>query len=248
MMNNIRISVLGLILFFLVWQVLAIFLNASTIIPPTPQIFAVFTTLIFKKVFWLAVASTIAKVIVALLLTLLIGIPLGVLLGINLKLYEMFRPVIMIIQAVPVISWLTLVIFAWGIGYRGPIFITFLSLFPIALLTTISGVRNLDKNLLEMATLYRVPRYLVLRDIYLGALIPFIIAILEVTLGQAWKVILVSEYLCGNSGLGVLILAARYEVNPAKVWALTFFAVFLGLITERLVKMFFGKVAKRWIV
>ena len=160
----------------------------------------------------------------------------------------MFRPVIMVIQAVPVISWLTLVIFAWGIGFRGPIFITFLSLFPIALLTTVSGVRNLDKNLLEMATLYRVPRWQVIRDIYLGSLLPFIVAILDVTLGQAWKVILVSEYLCGNSGLGVLILAARYEVNPAKVWALTFLAVLLGLITERLVKLLFRKVAKRWAI
>ncbi len=247
-MIYVKRSLLGLVLFFLVWQVLAIYLDANTIIPPLPEIFTVFSGIFLKKKFLLAVVSTIGKVIIALSLTLLIGIPLGVLLGVNKKLYDMFRPVIMIIQAVPVISWLTLVIFAWGIGFKGPIFITFLSLFPIALLTTISGVRNLDKNLLEMAALYQVPRFSVIKDIYLGSLVPFIVAVLDVTLGQAWKVVLVAEYLCGNSGLGRLILAARYEVNPAKVWALTFFAVFLGLITERMVKMLLGRIAKQWVV
>ncbi len=247
-MFYIKRSLLGLFLFFLVWQVLAIYLDANTIIPSIPEITAIFITLFIKKGFFTAVASTVGKVIIALSLTLLIGIPLGVLLGVNNKLYDMFRPIIMIIQAVPVISWLTLVIFAWGIGFKGPIFITFLSLFPIALLTTISGVRNLDNDLLEMAYLYKVPRLLIIKDIYLGSLVPFIIAALDVTLGQAWKVVLVAEYLCGNSGLGKLILAARYEVNPSKVWALTFFAVFLGLITERIVKMLLGRIAKQWVV
>ena len=247
-MIKLERTLLGIMLFLAIWQVLAICLDANTIVPGLGAIFSELTGLVGKKTFLVAVVSTLVKVIAGLLLTLLIGLPLGFLLGINNKLFDMFRPVIMVIQAVPVISWLTLVIFAWGIGFRGPIFITFLSLFPIALLTTVSGVRNLDKNLLEMATLYRVPRWQVIRDIYLGSLLPFIVAILDVTLGQAWKVILVSEYLCGNSGLGVLILAARYEVNPAKVWALTFLAVLLGLITERLVKLLFRKVAKRWAI
>jgi len=247
-MIKLQRTLLGIILFLMIWQVLAVCLDARTIIPDLGAIYNELTVIIAKKTFLAAVVSTMGKVIAALLLTLLIGLPLGFLLGINNRIFDMFRPIIMVIQAVPVISWLTLVIFAWGIGYRGPIFITFLSLFPIALLTTVSGVRNLDKNLLEMASLYRVPSWRVITDIYLGSLLPFIAAILDVTLGQAWKVILVSEYLCGNSGLGVLILAARYEVNPPKVWALTFLAVLLGLITERLVKLFLGKVAKRWAI
>lgn len=247
-MIKLKRTLLGAILFLIIWQLLAVYLDANTIIPGLGKIFGELTVLIGKKTFLQAVVSTISKVMAALLLTLLIGLPLGLLLGINDKLFDMFRPIIMVIQAVPVISWLTLVIFAWGIGFKGPIFITFLSLFPIALLTTVSGVRNLDKNLLEMAALYRVPRWQVIKDIYLGSLLPFIIAILDVTLGQAWKVILVSEYLCGNSGLGVLILAARYEVNPPKVWALTFLAVLLGLLTERLVKFLLGKVAKQWVI
>ncbi|MEW6625010.1 MAG: ABC transporter permease subunit [Bacillota bacterium] len=171
----------------------------------------------------------------------------GLVLGLFNPLYEIFRPVILIVQAVPVISWLSLVIFAWGIGWKGPVFIAFVSLIPMALLTTVSGVRNLDKNLLEMARVYKIPKKKVLKDIYLGSLIPFIIAIVDVTLGQAWKVILVAEYLSGNTGLGVQILSARYEVNVAKVWALTLFAVVLGFMAERVIKKVFERISKKWV-
>lgn len=158
----------------------------------------------------------------------------------------MSRPIIMVIQAVPVISWLSLVIFTWGISWEGPVFIAFLSLLPAAVLTTIAGVQNLDNKLLEVARIYRVPRRIVLREIYLGSLLPFIFAVVDVTLGQAWKVILVAEFLCGDQGLGVQISWARQIFDVPGVYAYTLLAVILGLITERLIKHYLGRISRQW--
>jgi NitT/TauT family transport system permease protein len=119
----------------------------------------------------------------------------------------------MAMQAVPVVSWLTLIVFAWGIGWKGPLFIAVVALLPMAALTTVSGVHSLDRDLLDMARLYGVPRGRVLRHVYFGSLLPFVVAVLDVSVGQAWKVILVAEYLCGGSGLGVRILMARMNVD-----------------------------------
>jgi NitT/TauT family transport system permease protein len=143
----------------------------------------------------------------------------------------------MVIQTVPVISWLSLVIFMWGIGWKGPIFIAFLSILPTALLTTVSGVRNLDNNLLEMAAVYQVPKARIFKDIHMGSLLPFIAAILDVSIGLAWKVILVAEYLCGGDGLGEEILEARMNVDIPRIWALTLIAVIFGILAERLIKL-----------
>ena len=146
-----------------------------------------------------AALQTAWKVGLALVLVLLLGLILGLLLGLSETFYDMFRPIVMFIQAVPVVSWLSLVIFAWGVGWRGPIFITFVSLLPTAVLT-VSSIRNLDKDLLEMAGL-QVP--------FKG--VPLHLPRLSVALyrgynrcylGQAWKVVLVSEPGRG-SGLGV---------------------------------------------
>jgi NitT/TauT family transport system permease protein len=246
-MKTFKSMVFGILLLLGIWQIASMFVGTGYIIPAPIKVFYILANVITDSKILIAAWHTAWKVVLALILVLCVGISTGLCLGLVKPLYEFFRPVILIIQAVPVISWLSLVIFAWGIGWRGPVFIAFLSLIPIALLTTVSGVRSLDKNLLEMARVYKISRKKILKDIYIGSLVPFIAAIIDVTLGQAWKVILVAEYLCGKTGLGVEILSARYEVNVAKVWALTLFAVFLGLIAERIVKKSLERVTKRWL-
>ncbi len=246
-MKSLNEMAAGMVIFLLLWQLSAWFIGTGFIVPAPIDVFRILSDLILDSKILLAAWHTAWKVFLSISLVLIVGVTMGFILGLVEPLYEMLRPIILIIQAVPVVSWLSLVIFAWGIGWRGPVFIAFLSLIPMAVLTTVSGVKNLDKNLLEMARVYKIPKRKVLRDIYLGSLIPFIIAIIDVTLGQAWKVILVAEYLSGKSGLGVQILSARYEVNVAKVWALTLLAVFLGIITERIIKKLLERVSKRWM-
>lgn len=246
-MKSLLKGFIGIMIFIIIWQLLAVIVGKS-IIPGPAETLGRMLEFLFSSRILLACWDTAWKVFLALLLVMLIGLPGGLLLGLSDTIYDMFRPLIMIIQAVPVISWLSLVIFAWGIGWKGPVFIAFLSLLPISILTTVAGVRNLDKNLLEMARLYKVPHSRVLKDIYLGSLLPFIAAIADVSIGQAWKVILVAEYLSGGSGLGVEILRMRMNIDFPGVWALTLIAVLLGIITERLIKLGLRRVSDQWKV
>jgi NitT/TauT family transport system permease protein len=97
-----------------------------------------------------------------------------------------------------------------------------------------------------MASVFAVPRGQIVRDIYSGAVLPFVAAALDVGVGQAWKVMLVVEYLCGSDGLGAQILAARGRIDLPAVWALTMVAVALGLLTERTVTATLTRVTRSW--
>ncbi len=246
-MNSFFKGIIGIVVFIAIWQVLALIINKS-IIPAPAETLRLLAEFIFSSRILLVAWETAWKVFLVLLLVMIIGMPVGLFLGLSDTFYDMFRPIIMLIQAVPVISWLSLVIFAWGIGWKSPVFIAFLSLLPVSILTTVSGVHNLDKNLLEMARLYQVPGARILKDIYLGSLLPFITAILDVSIGQAWKVILVAEYLSGGSGLGVEILRMRMIFDVPGVWALTLIAVLLGIVTERLIKLGLRRLSSQWTI
>ncbi|QGT99116.1 hypothetical protein SYNTR_0523 [Candidatus Syntrophocurvum alkaliphilum] len=240
-------SLVGIAVFIAIWYLTAFILDEAIILPPPNEVFGIFFNLFFDNTIIMAAFHTIWKVVLTLVIVMFFGVLVGLILGMFTPLYDMFRPIILIIQAVPVVSWLSLVIFAWGIGWKGPVFIAVLSLLPIAILTTVAGVKSLDNRLIEVAKVYRVPFKTVFKDIYLGSLVPFIIAVVDVTIGQAWKVILVAEYLAGNNGLGVLILAARWEVNIPQVYALTLIAVIIGLIAERLIKIGLRRLSLRWV-
>lgn len=247
MKKGLEIAASGVAL-LLVWQIAACVVRKEVVIPAPANTLPLAARLFVSESVLRSIWQTSWKVVAAIALSMPVSLGVGFALGRSGFLYRFFRPWILVIQAVPVISWLTLVIFAWGIGWKGPVLISTLSLLPTALLTTISGVRNLDLGLLEMARFYRVPRRRLIKDIYLGSLFPFIAAILDVNVGQAWKVVLVSEYLCGGDGLGEQILMARMNVDTPKTWALTLIAVGLGIVTEILSKRILRRAYKHGTV
>ena len=186
------------------------------------------------------------KVLVALFFVLVLGVGAGVVLGLNSVLHRAFRPLLRAVQAIPVVSWLGLLIFVLGVGWRAPVFIAVFVFLPTAIFTTVSGVESLERDLLEMAVLYRVPTLKRWRDLYLGALTPSVKAVVDTVAGGAWKTVLVAEYLCGGNGLGVRIAWARQTADVESVYALTLFAVALGLLGEFALRHLGGLLGKRW--
>jgi len=239
-------TIVGLLLLLLVWEISALLLGSSFILPTPIETFKALIHELTKIETFHAFLSTAWKGFFVLGLVVLLGTLIGLVMGINTAIYEILRPVVMIVQAVPVISWLALVIFLWGIGWKGPVLISFLSLLPVSIFTTAAGVRSIDKDLLEMVKVYKVPKRKVFKDIYLGSIVPFVVATIDISIGNVWKVILVSEFLCGDEGLGVLISWARQYVDVPRVYALTIVAVAFGIISERLTRRFVRRLTRKW--
>ena len=195
---------------------------------------------------WQDALASALKVLATLACVLVGGVGAGVILGLNPWLYEAVRPLLLAVQAIPVVSWLGLLIFALGIGWRAPVFIAVFVFLPIAVFTTVSGLKTLSSELLEMARLYEVPALKRWRDLYLGALAPCVGTIVNTVCGGAWKTVLVAEYLCGGQGLGVRLAWARQTVDVEAVYALTLFALILGLAVEGLLRRLSAPFCKRW--
>lgn len=237
---------LGILIFLIAWQIFSVILNVPLILPSPYLTFESLSHLAVDFDTYQAIFSTVWKSLLVLLMVVAIGTPIGFLMGINENVYQIFRPAVTVIQAVPVISWLALVIFMWGIGWKGPVVIGFLSLLPISIFTTAVGIRSTDRTLIEMAKVYRVPKAKILKTVYLGSLVPFIFSTIEVIIGDVWKVIVVAEYLCGSNGIGVLISWARQYVDVPRIYALTIITIALGITSERIVKIAFRKILERW--
>ncbi|NMB60283.1 MAG: ABC transporter permease subunit [Chloroflexi bacterium] len=242
MKKRTLLVILSILTFLIIWQVVFCLIDTNIILPAPSKVLPIIARSLLNRETLHVIWQTAWKVLLALVFSTVLGILSGFFLGRFTFLFHFIRPWIMVIQSVPVISWLTLVIFAWGIGWKGPVFISVLSLLPGAIFTTISGVHNLDSNLLEMAKFYQVPSIEIFKDIYFGSFLPFFVAILDINIGQAWKVILVTEYLCGGDGLGEKILIARMNINTAEAWGFTLMAVILGISTEVLLKFALQKV------
>ncbi len=229
-----RESIPGIIILLALWITLYFITNNTLVIPSPLSVLKIAIQTLGNYKIYISIVDTFSKAISGLGLALAIGIPIGFLMGMFPIMENYFAPILMAIRSTPVVSWLTFVILTWGIGWRAPVFIVMISLIPNIVYNVMEGTKNVDKKLLQMAKIYNVKWSKIIKYIYLGSITPFLIAVIKVSLGSMWKAAIVAEYLAGDSGLGSLILDAKYYLDSASIFVYTILAILSGLTMEYL--------------
>ena len=85
---------------------------------------------------------------------------------------ELLAPLVAAIKAVPVASFIILAL-VWLSSRSLTLFISALMVFPPVYLSTLEGIRRTDRQLLEMARVYRVPLSRRLAGIYVPQVLPY---------------------------------------------------------------------------
>ncbi|MEI7024921.1 ABC transporter permease [Paenibacillus sp. y28] len=165
-------------------------------------------------------------------LSFLLGTLLGIGCGIYDRLYAFIRPVVGLLQAIPPVSWILLAILWFGVHGGAQVLVVTVALFPVFFFNSVQGIRQVSREMLEMAQVFRVPRSKQMRDIYFPALAPFWSAALTVNLGTGWKTVVMSELISGQTGIGAAMNTARIYLKTDEVMAWTLLVAVLGMGLE----------------
>lgn len=169
-------------------------------------------------------------------LAFLCGTGLGVLAGARETAYRLVSPAVTMLQAVPPVSWMLLAILWLGVNGGAQIFVVAIALFPLFFFNSLQGVRQLPRELLEMARVFAVSRRKQIVDIILPALAPYWSAVLAVSVGMGWKTIVMAELISGQTGIGAVMNTARVYLKTEEVMAWTLLVALLGMALEALVR------------
>lgn len=134
---------------------------------------------------------------------------LGVAAGLSRRVEEFFGPTFDTIRHIPGIAWLPLIVLWLGIGAPAKILVIAKSVFFPVFLNTLQGIRNVEKNYIELAKVLTLTRWQLIRKVILPAAMPSIMVSLRYAAGLAWALVVVAEGLSGLEGLGFLIFRAQ---------------------------------------
>jgi len=169
-------------------------------------------------------------------LSVLFGIPLGMLTGWYRRLNYVLEPFVSALYATPRVALLPLFIIWFGIGINSKIAVVFAgAIFPI-LVSTFSGMRTLDANLLKCARSFGANDWQIFRTIALPGSIPFIITGLRLAVGRALIGVVVGELYAATAGVGYLITVAGATFQTDKVFVGVMIICFSGLGMMELLK------------
>jgi len=146
-----------------------------------------------------------------LLAAVVVGIPLAVLMARVRWLDWALDFPINALYATPLVALVPLLVLWFGIYLKAKIIVVFLfAVFPI-LINTYQGVRECDKNMLEVARSFRSSEWQVWQDVLLPFALPYIAAGVRLGIGRGLVGMVIAEFYTTISGLGFMI--TRYANN-----------------------------------
>lgn len=167
-------------------------------------------------------------------LAAVVGITVGILMG-RYRVAESFvDPLISALFPTPKLAIFPLMMVFLGIGDASKIALIFLGCFFPIVISTYTGVKNVDKYFIWNARTKGASHRQVLWTVVVPAAMPFVFAGLRVATSTAFLLIVASELIAANEGLGYLIIYAQRTFNPTLMFSGVLMVACMGFIVDRL--------------
>jgi NitT/TauT family transport system permease protein len=228
--------------FLVIWQ-LAQPLFASSLIPTPAQVAEEMVELLMSGAVFEHFILSLGRLAVGYAIALLLGTAIGVVIGLSRFAEIVTRDFLVISLTFPHLIWALLVAMWVGYGSQGPIIVAVLCALPYILINVAAGVRDVPRDLLDMARAYGVPTKDKVRQVILPSLAPFFFASLRYGLSAAWKGLIVAEVFAAQSGAGFHMVTIRRSANLPGIVGWGAFFVILAIVLERIV---FGRLSARF--
>jgi NitT/TauT family transport system permease protein len=214
-------QLIGLAVLLAVWQAAA---NAGWLNPlymPSPlKIWAALVQLFGSGTIWPHLAATFAAALGGLALGVIVGVILGAAAAILPVIAELLEPVMILLNAVPRVVLAPLFVIWLGIGLASKVALSFMLVAVLIFFTVYTGIRQVDRKLVERVITLGGGRGTLLREVYLPSVTAWVLGNLKVAVGFAFTGAVVGEFVAATRGLGYLLSFAQSTYNAALMLAL----------------------------
>jgi NitT/TauT family transport system permease protein len=207
---NTQAAIIGLLMFFAIWQALA-WIIRRPIMPSPLQVLPIFGVSLFGNLGIHFLAST-GRVLAAIGVAVVTAVPIGLGLGQLPKVNRIFEPLIAIVYPIPKIVFLPVIYVLMGITDISKIFLIALIIFFHILVVVRDEAANLHPELILSVRSLGAGRRALFRYVYFPACLPAVLTALRVSVGTAIAVLFIAEQSLTTYGLGYYIVVETYQV------------------------------------
>jgi NitT/TauT family transport system permease protein len=209
-----------------VWS-LAAMVADTRILPGPARVWQAFIAAAETGALVYHIAVTLARVLASFLIAILIGSAIGLALGRSPVANRLFDPWLVLFLNLPALVVIILCYVWFGLTEAAAVTAVAVNKIPNVAVTIREGARALDRDLLEMAQVYRFGWWRGLRHVVLPQLAPYFLAASRSGLALVWKIVLVVELIGRSNGVGFELHTAfqLFDVATILAYALAFTAV-----------------------
>jgi len=192
------------------------------------------------------VGVTLLRVVVAFVIAMAVGIGVGILMGLSERADRFLDLWLVFLLNLPALVVIILAYVWLGLTETAAVLAVAINKIPNVTVTMREGARALDRDLTEVAWVYRVAWPARFRHFILPQLAPYLAAASRSGVALIWKIVLVVELLGRSNGVGFKLYThfQLFEMDAILAYALTFIVVMQAF--EWLVLRPMERRANRW--
>ena len=229
---NTSLIVTSIALPLVIWWLVTTFGNIDPKFLPSPaNVWEAFVRLSSTRELLKDTVASLWRVGVGFLLAVALSIPVGVLMGSFPSIRALLEPLFGLMRYMPAPAFIPLLILYLGIGEAPKITLIFIGVFFFNSLMVMDTVKFVPKDLIEATYMLGGNRWEALKQVILPYVLPGIIDACRINLAAAWQLVIVSELIAANEGLGRRISVAGRFLRTDEI--------FVGLIAIGIIGLMF---------
>jgi NitT/TauT family transport system permease protein len=194
-------------------------------VPRPSAVAAALIELFGSGTIWPHLIATFSAAVAGLVLGLAVGTVLGVLAALVPFVAEIVEPFMILLNAIPRVVLAPLFVIWFGIDLGSKVALAFILVAVLIFFTVFTGIRQVDRRLVERVVTLGGGSGALLREVYLPSLVAWILGQLKVAVGFAFTGAVVGEFVAASRGLGYLLSFAQSTYNAALMLALVLLIV-----------------------
>ena len=221
----------ALAVFVAIWETAGRAGRLNPLYVPSPgQIGAALVDLFGSGRIWTHLEATFTAALVGLALGIVAGIVLGVLGALIPLVAELLEPVMTLLNAIPRVILAPLFVIWLGIGIASKVALAFILVAVLIFFTVFTGIRQVDRRLVERIVTLGGGRWALVRHVYLPSVAAWVLGNLKVAVGFAFTGACVGEFVAASRGLGYLLSFAQSTFNSALMMAIVLLIMVVVLV------------------
>ena len=242
MSRRLKVRLLSFLVLFIVWEFYGRRVNPILFTYPT-AIFRALVGLVASGELQSYMKESLLVLLYASILAVIVGVLLGVVMG-RFSVVEWATDIyINALYSMPMVAMVPLIVLWFGFKVPAKVMIVFLFMvFPI-LLNTYQGVKDVDRNLQEVARSFCSTEGQLWRHLIIPSAIPFIVVGVRLAIGRGLVGMIVAEFYTSVTGLGYMIVRYANAFETDKLFVPIVVVMVLGVGLMSLAKWAEGRIA-----
>lgn len=224
----------GIIAFWLaIWQLLDVIIDNRLVLAGPIRVAQALVEQIGQPDFWVICGASFGRIALGFLLSFVVGFLLA-LVSCRHRLFRDFvDPIISLLRTIPVASFIILLLI-WVGNQALTVFLAFFIVLPLIYTNMVTGFESVDRQMLEMARVYKLSRWRTFLYIFRPAFMPFLMSSTKISLGMTWKSGIMAEVLATpKPSIGKEMATARTFLDTPDLLAWTVVVMVLSFLFEK---------------